>query len=76
MIQFLAIIGFMIIAVAIFAGGLHFSQYKKREDGAGCCGGGHCDSGGNQHSCYASKSDFVDNIDKIKTEKLKLNNSN
>ena len=71
MLQFLAIIGFMILAVAIFAGGLHFSQYKKRAN-AGCCGGGHCDSGGNKHSCYSSKSDFVDNLDKIKAERLEV----
>lgn len=70
MLQILAIMGFMLIAVLIFAGGLHFSQYKKKEN-AGCCGGGHCDSGGNQHSCYSSKSDFVDNLDVIKAEKLK-----
>jgi hypothetical protein len=70
MVQILAIMGFMLIAVLIFAGGLHFSQYKKREN-AGCCGGGHCDSGGTQHSCYSSKSEFVDNLDVIKAEKLK-----
>jgi hypothetical protein len=69
MLQMLAIIGFMLLAVLIFAGGLHFSQYKKRGN-AGCCGGGNCDSKGGGHSCYSSKSDFVENIDKIKMEKL------
>lgn len=69
MLQFLAIIGFMVLAVAIFAGGLHFSQYKKKAN-AGCCGGGSCDSKGGGHSCYSSKADFVDNIDKIKAEKM------
>ena len=69
MLQFLAIFGFMILAVAIFAGGLHFSQYKKRAN-AGCCGGGSCENGGGSHSCYSSKSEFVDNIDKIKAENL------
>ncbi len=69
MFQFLVIICFMVIAVAIFAGGLHFSQYKKRAN-AGCCGGGSCESGGGSHSCYSSKADFVKNIDKIKAENL------
>ncbi len=63
MLQMLAIIGFMILAVAIFAGSLHFSQYKKRNN-AGCCGGGSCSNGGG--SCYSSKEDFVDNFDKMK----------
>lgn len=69
MLQFFVVIGFMFFAVAIFAGGLHFSQYKKRKN-AGCCGGGSCSSDGNSHSCYNSKSDFVNNFDKIKVEKL------
>jgi len=69
MLEMLAIIGFMLLAVLIFAGGLHFSQYKKKAN-AGCCGDGSCDSKGGGHSCYSSKADFVDNIDKIKTEKL------
>ena len=71
MLQFLAIIVVMVLAVAIFVGGLHFSKYKKRAN-AGCCGGGHCDSGGNQHSCYSSKEEFVDNFDKIKADRLKV----
>ena len=71
MTQVLFAIGFMILAVAIFAGGLHFSQYKKRQN-AGCCGGGHCASDGGSHSCYSSKTDFVDNLDKIKAEKLEV----
>jgi hypothetical protein len=69
MTQVLFAVGFMFLAILIFAGGLHFSQYKKRENG-GCCGGGHCSSDGDSHSCYSSKTDFVDNINKIKAEKL------
>jgi len=68
MLQILAIIGFMLLAVLVFAGGLHFSQYKKRGNES-CCGGGNC-STDRDHSCYSSKTDFVDNIDKIKAEKL------
>lgn len=71
MLQFLAIIAVMVFAVAIFAGGLHFSKYKKREN-AGCCGGGHCSSEGGGHSCYSSKEEFVDNFDKIKADRLKV----
>lgn len=70
MLQYLAIIGFFVLAVIIFAFGLHFSQYKKRED-AGCCGGGACGTGEANHSCFVSKLNFVDNLDKIKAEKLK-----
>lgn len=73
MVQFFAVIVVMIFAVGIFWGGLYFSKYKQREN-AGCCGGGHCESGGNRHSCYASKTDFVDNIDTIKKEKLESRN--
>lgn len=68
MYEFIAIIVFMFLAVAIFLGGLHFSQYKRKEN-AGCCGGGNCASDGSS-SCYSSKEDFVDNFDKIKAEKL------
>ena len=70
MLQYIAIIGFFILAVIIFALGLHFSQYKKRED-AGCCGGGACGTNGTSHSCYTSKSNFVDNLEKIKAQKIK-----
>jgi len=68
MLQILAIIGFMILAVLVFTGGLHFSQYKRR-DNAGCCGGGNCSSG-NSGSCYSSKAEFVDNIEDIKAQKM------
>ncbi len=71
MTQLFVMIGFFSAAILIFAIGLHFSKYKKREN-AGCCGGGHCDSGGNQHSCYSSKSEFVDNYEKIKSGELKV----
>ena len=70
MYEIIAIIVFMVLALLIFAGGLHFSQYKKRQN-AGCCGGGSCSSDG-VSSCYSSKSDFVDNFDKIKEEKLEV----
>jgi hypothetical protein len=70
MLQILAIIGFMLLAVLVFAGGLHFSQYKKRGN-AGCCGGSNCGTDKASHSCYSSKADFVDNIDTIKAEKLR-----
>ena len=73
MYEILAVVVIMVLALLIFWGGLHFSQYKKREN-AGCCGGGHCEAGGDQSSCYSSKENFVDNIDKIKTEKLELRN--
>ncbi|PID59677.1 MAG: hypothetical protein CR986_05255 [Ignavibacteriae bacterium] len=73
MLQFLAVILVMIFAVGIFWGGLYFSKYKQKPN-SGCCGGGHCDSGGNQHSCYSSKADFVKNIDKLKVEKLEDRN--
>ena len=59
MLQYLAVIGFFVVAVLIFALGLHFSEYKKRKD-AGCCGGGHCSEDGTPGSCYNSKSKFVD----------------
>jgi hypothetical protein len=73
MLQFIVIVLFFMVAVAAFAGALQFSKYKNREDGVGCCGGGHCSADGNHsHSCYSSKSDFVDNFDKIKTEKIKM----
>lgn len=59
MVQYLAVIGFFVVAILIFAVGLHFSNYKKRKD-AGCCGGGNCSTEGNSGSCYNSKSKFVD----------------
>ncbi len=77
MLQFLAVVGFMVVAIAIMAAALHFSQYKKREN-AGCCGGGNCstDGGSNDHSCYSSKADFVDNYKKVKPETIKTEKIN
>jgi len=69
MLEIIVIIGFMIIAVLIFAGGLQFSQYKKKKN-AGCCGDGSC--GSDSHSCYSSKVDFVDNFESIKAKRAKL----
>ena len=60
MLQFVLVLGFFIIAISIFAVGLHISKYKKRAD-SGCCGGGHCDTDRESHSCYSEKSKFVDN---------------
>ena len=40
MLQFFAIVVFMLLAFGIMAAALHFSQYKKREES--CCGGGTC----------------------------------
>ncbi|MBK7981988.1 MAG: hypothetical protein IPK06_18660 [Ignavibacteriae bacterium] len=71
MTQLFVMIGFFSAAILIFAIGLHFSKYKKREN-AGCCGGGHCSTDGGPHSCYASKSEFVDNYEKIKSGELKV----
>ncbi len=89
MAQFAAIVGFMVFAFGLMAIALHFSQYKKREN-AGCCGGGSCSSGEHKHengehceshdhscstgSCYSSKLDFVNNLDKIKVDGLKGRN--
>ncbi len=73
MLQVIVLVGFFMIAIGVFAAALQFSKYKKREN-AGCCGGGHCSDNGTPHTCYSSKSDFVDNYEKIKTEKLELKN--
>lgn len=59
LVQYLAVIGFFVVAILIFAFGLHFAEYKKRKD-AGCCGGGSCSSDGSSGGCYNSKSKFVD----------------
>ena len=67
MLQYLAVVGFFIVALGIFAGGLALSNYKKKGDNSGCCG---CDGGcstsnsdcaedGTGASCYNSKSRFV-----------------
>ena len=71
MYEILAVIVIMVLALLIFWGGLHFSQYKRREN-TGCCGGGNCETG-ETGSCYSSKSEFVDNIDSIRAKKLKTN---
>ena len=71
MTQLFAAVGFMLVAILIFGGGLYFAQYKKREN-AGCCGGGSCDSEGGSGGCYSSKSKFVDNLDKLKAERLEV----
>ncbi|MDX1700564.1 MAG: hypothetical protein R3250_08110 [Melioribacteraceae bacterium] len=72
MLEIFAAIIFILLAFALFAGGLHFSKYKKREN-AGCCGGGSCSADG-KSSCYSSKEEFVDNFDKIKAERLEASN--
>jgi hypothetical protein len=64
MIQYLAVIGFFIVALLLFGFALHFSKYKKRA--SGCCGGGHCSIDGENsdkqvHSCYRDKLNFIDN---------------
>ena len=69
MTQLFAVIGFMLVAILIFGGGLYFAQYKKKAN-AGCCGGGNCSADGTSGSCYSSKTDFVDNFDKIKADRL------
>ena len=74
MMQFLVVVGFFIVAIAIMAVALHFSQYKKKDNS--CCGGGSCSTGGgsHNHSCYSSKADFVEYLDVIKAESVKLRN--
>jgi hypothetical protein len=74
MMQFLVLVGFFVVAIAIMAAALHFSQYKKKENS--CCGAGNCSTSGgsHDHSCYSSKADFVKNIDIIKAEKINLKN--
>jgi len=71
MAQFIIVPIFFIIAVVGMGLALHFSKYK--ENGAGCCGGGHCSADGQgdgNHSCYSSKSDFVDNYTNLKKIKV------
>ena len=70
MLQVIVLVGFFMVVVGLFAAALQFSKYKKREN-AGCCGG-HCAADGTPGSCYTSKTDFVDNFDKIKAEKLEI----
>ena len=72
MLQVIVLVVFFMLAIGVFAAALQFSKYKKREDGVGCCGGGHCSADGTPHTCYSSKSEFVDNFDKIKAEKIKI----
>lgn len=72
MLQVIVLVAFFMTAIGIFAAALMFSKYKKREDGNGCCGGGHCAADGTPHSCYSSKTDFVDNFEKIKAERLEV----
>ena len=60
-IQYIISIGVMVLLVGFFAFALNFSKYKKRNTSEGCCGGGHCGSGDESHTCgcYDEKSQFV-----------------
>jgi hypothetical protein len=93
MIQFFAMVVFMMLAFGIMAAALHFSEYKKKEES--CCGGGHCSvshdhdhehdenhvceghcstdgtHGCSSGTCYNEKIDFVNNLEKIKFDRLK-----
>ncbi len=73
MIQFIIVPIFFAIAIVGMGLALHFSKYKQGD--SSCCGGGHCSSDGHghgngQHSCYSSKSDFVDEYPKLKQVKV------
>ncbi len=70
--QLIAVIVFFALATVIMGLSLHFSKYKQKENS--CCGGGHCASGsdGNAHSCYSSKSEFVDNYKKVELKKIEI----
>ena len=71
MAQFIIVPIFFIIAVVGMGLALHFSKYKQGD--SGCCGGGNCSTDGNSggnHSCYSSKSDFVDQYPKLKPVKV------
>ena len=76
--QLLAIIVFFALATVIMGLSLHFSKYKQKS--SSCCGGGHCSVDEddhnqeceNTHSCYSSKEEFVNNFDKIKVKKVRI----
>ena len=71
--QIIAVIVFFVLATVVMGLSLHFSKYKQKENS--CCGGGNCSvhgSGENAHSCYASKSEFVDNYKKVELKKVEI----
>ena len=73
MAQFIIVPIFFAIAIVGMGLALHFSKYKQGD--AGCCGGGHCSADGHghgdgNHSCYSSKSDFVDDYTNLKKVKV------
>ncbi len=69
--QIIAVIVFFALATVVMGLSLHFSKYKQKENS--CCGGGHCASdGSSSHSCYGSKSEFVDNFKKIDFKKVEI----
>ncbi len=81
MAQILAAAVFFTLALLIMGLGLHFSQWKKKENS--CCGGGHCSTDGHHdhecdsaNSCYSSKEEFVDNFNKIKIQKIEIDRTN
>jgi len=57
MTQIIVVTLFFIAAFSLMALALHFAKYKKSN--SGCCGGGHCETGGG-HSCYSSKVNYLD----------------
>jgi hypothetical protein len=57
MTQIIVVTLFFVAAFSLMAMALHFAKYKKGD--SGCCGGGHCETGGG-HSCYSSKVNYID----------------
>jgi len=57
MIEYLAMVGFLVVGFVFMAFALQFSKYKQND--SGCCGGGSCSVNKNTHTGLAESVDSV-----------------
>lgn len=61
MIEYLAMVGFLIVGFVLMALALQFSKYKQSE--SSCCGGGHCSV---DYTDKSTRTGLTESVDMLK----------